>query len=272
MPSSPSSRVLNASAPVLTVGIVTFRTDFLVLKNTLDSLRACTLPIALVIIDNTGDDAYFTALEKHTGERCVRSSANKGYGFGHNLALRYLPHAPYHLVLNPDVIVHEGCIETLLEHMQQQADLGIAMPKILHWNGSLQPLNKRDPNVFDLFARRFIPKFLHALPPIRNHMEHYVMMDYGYEQSYEVPFASGCFMLFRRSVWDAIGGFDERFFMYFEDADISRRVREIAKIRYYPQATIVHLWARCSHTSWQPTAAALKSAYQYFQKWGWKWW
>lgn len=116
-----------------------------------------------------------------------------------------------------------------------------------------------------------MPKFLQALPGIRQHMGRYVMMDYGYDRSYEVPFASGCCMLFRRSVFDVVGGFDERFFMYFEDADICRRIRAVAKIQYFPDASIVHLWARCSHTSWQPTMAALKSAYQYFEKWGWKW-
>ncbi len=267
MPTQPS----NSPSPVITIGIVTFRTDLSVLKATIDSLRACTLPVNLVIIDNTPEDAYFWLLQQKTGETCIRSSANNGYGSGHNWAVKHLPYAPYHLVLNPDVILHPGCLEAMVAMMENAPDIGLATPKMLNVNGTLQALNKRDPNVFDLYVRRFVPKPLQAISFIHRHMEHYVMMDFGYEQSYEVPFASGCCMLFRRSIWDEIGGFDERFFMYFEDADISRRARAAAKVQYCPQATITHLWARSSHTNWQPTIAALKSAYRYFQKWGWKW-
>ena len=256
---------------MITVSIVTFRTDLALLKATISSLRSCIFPITLVIIDNTPEDAYFWLLKKQTGEHCVRSGANNGYGFGHNLAMKHLPVAPYHLVLNPDVIIHHGCLEAMLAIMENATDIGLATPKILNVNGTLQLLNKRDPNVFALFMRRFVPKPLQELPAIRRHMEHFMMMDFGYEQSYEIQFASGCFMLFRRSIWDAIGGFDEQFFMSFEDADISRRARSIAKVQYCPEATITQWWARRSHTNWQSTIDALKSAYQYFRKWGWKW-
>lgn len=263
--------ITNSIAPLITVSIVTYRTDLSVLGNTIKSLRNCSLPFELVIIDNTMDEGYFFKLHEYTNEHCIRSPANKGYGFGHNLALKYLPNAPYHLILNPDVIIHNGCIEALVKMMGNSTEAGMLTPKILNRSGSLQLLNKHDPNVLDLLIRRFIPKKIQDSPKVRKYMDKYVMIDYGYDTSYEVPFASGCFMFFRREVLNKIGGFDENFFMYFEDADISRRARAVSKVTYCPEAVITHLWARHSHTNLQPTLFALQSAYKYFHKWGWKW-
>lgn len=257
--------------PLVTVSIVTYKTDLSVLDDTVKSLYNCSLPLELVIIDNTMDDEYFLKLKERVNQHCIRSTLNKGYGFGHNLALKHLPAAPYHLILNPDVIIHDGCIETLVNMMETSPDVGLLSPKILNKDGTLQLLNKHDPNVLDLFIRRFVPKKMQDLPQIRQYMDKYVMLDRGYNECYEVPFVSGCFMFFRREVLDKIGGFDENFFMYFEDADISRRARASAKVKYCPEAVITHLWARHSHTNLQPTIFALESAYRYFKKWGWRW-
>lgn len=258
-------------SPLITVSIVTYQTDLTTLKDTIASLRECTLSIELVIIDNTQDEDYFELIKKETGEHCVRSPVNKGYGFGHNLSLKYLPAAPYHLVLNPDVIIHSGCLEKMFEMMEGNPEIGLGTPKILNKDETLQLLNKHNPNVLDLLIRRFVPKPIQETRLIRRYMDKYVMLDYGYEISYEVPFASGCFMFFRREILNKIGGFDENFFMYFEDADISRRAADASKVQYCPQAVITHLWARHSHKKLQATIFSLKSAYQYFQKWGWKW-
>ncbi|MDE3060362.1 MAG: glycosyltransferase family 2 protein [Pseudomonadota bacterium] len=260
------------SLPAVTASIVTFRTDFSIVKDVLDSLRACTLPLEIIIVDNTPEKEYFEALQAMSGVRCIHNPENPGYGAGHNLAVRESWPAPYHLVLNPDVFVHTECIERLVTLMEKEPDIGLAVPKIFYLDGALQPLNKRDPTMLDLYLRRFVPDRWQTLGPVRRRIEHYIMMDYGYDRSYEVPYVSGCFMLFRRSVFEAIDGFDERFFMHFEDADISRRVRTVARIRYCPDAQITHRWARGTHKSWLMTLTACKSAFQYFNKWGWRWW
>lgn len=241
------------------------------LKATLASLKRTSVPLAIILVDNSLDDAYFATLKHETQEHCVQAARNGGYGFGHNLAVTHLPQAPYHLVLNPDVLFQGDCLAAMISMMESQTDIGLLTPRILNADGSLQLVNKRDPSVLDLFLRRFVPKRFHHLPLLRNYMARYVMLDHGYETSYEVPFASGCCMLFRRSVWDKIDGFDERFFLYFEDADISRRARAVARVCYCPQAAIIHLWARTAHNSWQLTRVAIRAALTYFRIWGWRW-
>lgn len=261
-----------APAPILTIGIVTFHTPLDVLEKTLASLTSCAVPYEIVIVDNTLSEEYFAKLQAHTKLRCVRSPANRGYGFGHNLAVQHVQHAPYHLVLNPDVVVHPGCLEALVAMMERTPEVGLIVPRVHNVDGSLQHLNKRDPSMLDLGIRRFVPKCLHALPMIQRRLDYYVTKDIGYDAPCEVPYASGCFMLFRRTVWDAVGGFDEGIFLHMEDADITRRVRAIARVLFYPDAVITHLWARSSHKSLRFTLVTIVSALYYFRKWGWKWW
>lgn len=263
---------MTSSPPIITVGIVTFHTPIEMLKATLESLRICTLPMEVVIVDNTLGTNYFSTLQTLEGVRCIKSPVNSGYGYGHNLACKSSSSAPYHLILNPDVVIQPGCLEALVAGMDKESNIGMNIPKIYFPNGELQPLNRRDPTVLDLCLRRFVPACLQSLPPIRRRMDYFIMMDHGYDVACDVPNASGCCMLIRRDIFDAIGGFDERFFMYFEDSDLTRRVRARARARYVPEAKIIHCWARGSHTNWRLTLVTLKSAWKYFQKWGWKWW
>ncbi len=256
----------------LTVSIVTYYSDIATLQQVLASLGQCAVPVKIVIVDNTNDPEYFARLSNLGGVQCIRSPRNGGYGYGHNLALSTCGDAPYHLILNPDVMIHAGCIETLIEKMEQQHDIVLATPKTLDVSGALQHLNKRDPTVLDLVLRRLPQKYMQRVPMAEKRMARYMMMDVGYNGACDVPFASGCFMLFRRSALDALHGFDEQFFMYFEDADISRRARKIGRVQFVPEAVITHKWQGGSRTSWKLTLAIVKSAFQYFQKWGWRWW
>ena len=202
--------------------------------------------------------------------RFIRSRENRGFGAGHNLALKIRPASKYYLVLNPDVILHPGTLKTMVNYLENHTDVGLLSPKILNPDGTLQPLNKRLPSLFDLFARRFLPRKLQEIPRIQQKMNHYIMLDQGYERTLDVPFLSGAFLLFRSSILEKVGLFDERFFMYFEDTDMNRRVQEFARGVYLPDAVITHHWSRVSHKRIKYTWIFIVSAFRYFQKWGWK--
>jgi hypothetical protein len=177
----------------------------------------------------------------------------------------------YHAICNPDILIASDIFTPLVEFMETHPKIGLSCPKFLNLDGSVQPLNRQYPNMVDLFLRRFLTPAL--APLFQKRLSSYDMRDVGYDHSYDVPFVSGAFMFCRTSVLKAVGGFDERFFLYFEDADLSRKVQAHGyRTVYCPEVAVTHAWERLAHKSWRGTWIFIKSAYQYFRKWGFKLW
>lgn len=251
--------------------IVTYRSPFEAVREAVKSLQRSTIAIDVTLVDNDSGQDYVRELKTLDNVRVIEAGANRGFGFGHNIGILNALPCDFYLVANPDVVVQDGCLEAMVDYLKAQPDIGLLAPKVTFPDGTLQPLNKRLPSVFDLFARRFLPASLQQLSWVKRRMDRYAMLDVGYESATEVPFISGCFMLFRKSVLDRVGGFDEGYFMYLEDCDITRRTAEYARCVYYPQATIIHHWARGSHRSLKLMGVMIRSMIYYFRHWGWKW-
>lgn len=197
------------------------------------------------------------------------NSRNTGYGRGHNKVIKTELTSHYHIIINPDIIIAPSTIESLCSFMDDNLDIGIVCPKILNEDGTIQFLNKRYPNVFDLFARRFVPQSMHRF--MKHRLAHYEMKDIGYDDICDVEVLTGCFMFCRSDALTAVGGFDDRYFMYMEDADLCRKIQQAGyRTVYYPHAAITHLWERSSYKSLRMTWVHLRSAVAYFSKWGWK--
>ena len=251
--------------------IVTYRSDIEQLKAAVASFQRTTLTKHLAIVDNDSGEDYLKELHQIRGVPVIQSGANSGFGYGHNVGRSRAVPSDYYLVMNPDVVIHEGCLEAMVSYMDEHSDIGLLAPKVLNPDGSLQALNKRHPSVFDLFARRFLPGPLKNMTWVKKRMDSYEMRDVGYDNVCDVPFVSGCFMLFRDTALRKTGGFDEHFFMYLEDCDITRRLNKHHRSVYYPQAVITHHWARGSHKSLHLLWVMIQSMVHYFNKWGWKW-
>lgn len=255
----------------IVASIVTYRSPVYQLRKAVDSFNESGLSTHLIIVDNDSGAEYTSSLKAFQCE-VIESGRNGGFGFGHNIAIKRSHPCDYYLVLNPDVEIKPGALEKMVDYLDDNVDIGLMVPRVKFPHGQQQYLNKRLPSVLDLFIRRFMPRFMTHIPAIKRRMDHYEMRDVGYEYSADVPFCSGCFMLFRKSVLDAIGGFDEHFFMYLEDCDITRRVNEAGyRSVYFPRAIIIHHWARGSHKSFKLMVVMIKSMIYYFMKWGWKW-
>ncbi|MFO1241665.1 MAG: glycosyltransferase family 2 protein [Rickettsiales bacterium] len=254
--------------------IVTYHSPIEDVVRAVDSFFATSLDVALSIVDNASGSDYLEKLKAVVDARAtiIEAPRNGGFGYGHNIGMLKAPECEFYLILNPDVRIHPGCLEALIAYLQANPDVAVVGPKVLYEDGVLQPLNKRAPTVYDLLIRRFLPSFLAEKPFFKRRMEHYMMLDTGYEAPCEVEFLSGCFLLFRKSVLDRIGGFDERFFMYLEDADITKRARELGRTMYCPDGVITHRWARGSHKKLSLMWVMLHSMVTYFSKWGVKWW
>lgn len=195
---------------------------------------------------------------------------NLGYGRAHNLGILYSQPSKYHVILNPDIVIPHGTINSLVRYMDDDPNIGLVCPKVLNEDTSIQPLNRRYPTIFDLFIRRFLPKRLHSL--LEKRLSWYETRDIGYEKPHDVEFMTGCFMFCRTSVLITVGGFDGRYFMYFEDCDLGRKFQNAGfRTVYYPCVTVTHLWERASHKRIKMTWVFIINMVRYFNKWGWKW-
>lgn len=257
--------------PKITACIVTHNNNPEHVKEAISSFHAQQgdFEKQLIVVDNGSTTDLLEQIGTFENTVIIPYGENIGFGAGQNIGLGQANDCDYFLVLNPDVKLHDSCLETLISFLSKHQNVGAVIPKVQFPDGTIQPLNKRNPTVFNLFARRFLPKSMQSR--FQKKMDHYMMLDVGYDHSYPLEFMSGCFMLIRKSTLDEVDGFDERFFLYMEDADLTRRINQISQAYYCPDATITHHWARGSHKQLKLTWIMIQSTYRYFQKWGWQW-
>jgi GT2 family glycosyltransferase len=222
--------------------------------------------LLVYLVDNSPTDA-FRSLAGRFGVRYHHQPHNPGYARAHNWALRdaIAAGSAYHFVLNPDIQIPLDGIGKLLAYMEQHPDVGLLAPRVHYPDGRLQPLCKLLPHPIELLVRRFFP-LLHRSS---GRLARYELHASGYSRVMDVPALSGCFMLMRVETLARAGLFDERFFLYFEDVDLSRRIGRIARTVFVPHVAVVHDYARGSYRDWRLLWHHLVSAGRYFNKWGW---
>jgi len=234
---------------------------------TINSFLNTSMSIRLYLVDNSSND---NLKELSTIDRRIEyvfNNANLGYGSAHNIAMRksIADSVPYHLVLNPDIYFEKGKIDNIYEYMEENPDVGSVMPKVLYPDGEIQYLCKLLPSPFDLIFRRFVP--FEKWKDKRN--EIYELRFTGYDEIMNIPYLSGCFMFLRVDILKKVGLFDERFFMYLEDTDLSKRINRVAKNIFYPYVHIYHEYSKGSYKNKKLLMYHIQSAIKYFNKWGW---
>ena len=219
----------------------------------------------LYIIDNSPRDTLRAAAEMLDKVMYIHNK-NTGYGSAHNVALREAIklQADYHVVINPDIRIDQDAIRKLEDYMDERPDIGLVMPNIVYPNGEQQYLCKLLPTPTDLFLRRFLPKNFR-----KRKREQFELRFTGYDREMDIPFLSGCFMFLRISVLRKVGLFDERYFMYGEDIDLSRRIHAHSRTVFYPRVTIVHAHEAASYKSKKMLFIHIRNIVRYFNKWGW---
>ena len=191
---------------------------------------------------------------------------NVGYGRGNNRAIRLAMEegCQYHLVVNPDVWFSSDVIPTIWKYMEEHPEVGQIMPKVLVLDGKIQPLAKLLPTPMDMFCRMILPEWM-----FKRRNKRYELADSGYKNIMNVPCLSGCFMFLRTSTLQECGLFDERYFMYAEDFDLTRRIHRHFKTLFFPNVSIFHKFNRGSHRSLRLFLIHTMSMVRYFNKFGW---
>lgn len=232
---------------MLNVSIVLYKTPKAQLENILHILQESSVVRHIELIDN-------------------EKGPNVGYGAGHNQAIRKTieQDVPYHLVVNADISFSSGILGEMIAYMESHPEVGQMMPKVVYPDGSLQYLCKLLPTPMDVFGRRFLPASWN-----KKRNERYELRATGYDKIMNIPYLSGCFMLLRTSALKETGLFDERFFMYPEDIDLTRRIHARYQTLYYPLCTIVHHHEKASYRNWRLLWIHITNMCRYFNKWGW---
>lgn len=249
----------------VTISVVTYNSE----KHISALLDSITTQIKGVdfhvyIIDNASADITVQIVRDYceSDERItlIESRGNIGFGRAHNLVLERID-SHYHVIINPDITLKSDVITELCCYLDKREDIGLVTPKVLFPSGGLQILPKRDPRFIYLMSRRLNFKFL------KKYRQQYEMSDRDMESPFDVDFCTGAFMFMRTSVYKQVGGFDERYFLYFEDADITRKIRQLTRTEYNPNFVVYHHWERFGKTQMKYMAIQMSSMVKYFVKW-----
>jgi hypothetical protein len=250
---------------VIYASIVVYKNAANVLKRCIDSILCSGLTAKLYIIDNSPTDELKEFVGGDARIEYIFNPSNSGFGTAHNIAIKNSIEngVKYHLVLNPDIYFEKGVIEELYNFMENNLDVGLVMPRVLYPDGSVQYLCKLLPTPLDLIRRRFLPEKIFSK---QNSL--YELRFTGYNKIMDVPYLSGCFMFIRTEALSRVGLFDERFFMYLEDTDITRRIYKYYRTVYYPDVSVFHEYEKGSYKNSKLLIYHLRSAVRYFNKWG----
>ncbi len=233
--------------------------------NVCERLRACLRSLQqhasrlaeqhMVVVDNASTDGSVEMLhQEFPSTHVIANTSNRGFSGGNNDGLQYIlaevdkRHLPlrdtYILLLNPDTIVTQGAIDTLLTFIATHTDVGVAAPQLRYPDGTRQSSRRRFPT---LATALFESTPLQPIAP-RTVLEQYYMLDQPEDTPCDVDWVVGAAMLVRALVVTQVGGFDEEnFFMYSEEVDWCRRIRRTGwRIVYYPAATVIHHEAQSS--------------------------
>lgn len=249
---------------MITASIVTFHTSHEDLSRLIECIMKSSID-KLFIIDNSSNDELREYVNNNAKIHYIHS-INLGYGSSHNVAIKKSIEdgSDYHVILNPDIYWNNDVIGELAKYMDVNPDVGQVMPKVFYPDGRLQYLCKMSPSPMDLIFRRFLPLRL-----THKRLEKFELRSTGYNKEMNVPYLSGCFMFFRVSAFKDVGLFDERFFMYPEDIDITRRMHAKYRTMFYPYVSIVHAHAAASKTNKKMLKIHILNMIKYFNKWGW---
>lgn len=269
----------------ISISIVVFRTPLEQLKRAVESailaLQAADLADGSIITVVDNGDGSDCALEQQLflakrleGTGCklefVRGHGNIGYGAAHNLAFEK-GHRFLHLFMNADVELDSQVFLQGSAYFKENHDVAMISPQAHDRLGNRQFLCKRYPTVLVLFLRGFGPEFLKKC--FSQRLAHYEMreLDSVRVASKDISIISGCFMLCRSDIIRQVGGFDTSFFLYFEDFDLSLRVRQDAKLAYVHGMKIRHDGGNSARKGAAHIAMFMRSAIRFFALHGWRW-
>ncbi len=213
----------------------------------------------LYIYDNCSTDRTVELLTQYFPQvKVIRGEKNIGFGQGHNQII-FQVRSKYHAVINPDIYFKGNVIGKMVDYMEKHPQVVQLTPEIRNLDGTIQYLPKIDPDI------RYV--ILSKLAPFKHYRQIYTMANVNIKKPTLVMSCTGCFSMIRTSVLKRVQGYDHRFFLYFEDADLSRRLRKYGDLIYHPGMHVYHAWKRDNTHSLKGAYIFLMSMLKYYRKW-----
>ena len=206
------------------------------LKSVFDQTK--NLKFEIFVVDNgSTDDTSKMVLDKFPQVNLFRNNHNLGFAAANNIAIRQAK-GEFVLLLNPDTEILDGAIEKMVDFMRAHQEAGIAGPKLLDSDKTLQPSIRRFPTILDQFL--ILVKIPHLWPNL-SVIKRYLAADFDYSRISEADQVMGAFFMVRQELFRQIGLFDEKFFIWFEEVDFCRRAKGAGyKVMYNPGAEVIH--------------------------------
>ncbi|AGZ35204.1 glycosyltransferase family 2 protein [Pseudomonas sp. SWI6] len=251
------------------VMVVNFNTASL-LQPMFDALRKARgeqLASYLVVDNASVDDSVARMAQVCPQALLVSNKHNVGFGRANNQLLEHLQ-GKYALLLNTDAFVASDTLDKTLEYMEAHPECGVLGVRLVGRDGDLQPCCRYFPTPLNIFVSRTgLDRFFPGLKMVDE-------MSWDHGTVRECDWLPGCFYLVRREVLDQVGLFDPRYFLYYEEVDHCKRVKEAGwKVVFYPHTTVVHIGGESSKSVAELEAASRQiSTYQiesellYFRK------
>ena len=246
--------------------IVLYQNEIVELNKAIECILATNVEIKLYLIDNSPTD-ILKSLNSDSRIEYTHFPENPGFGAGHNVAIQKAieMNSEYHFVINPDIYFEGDVISEMVNYIREDSEIGMLMPEILNEDGTVQNLPKLIPTPFGMIWRKIQkPNKIY-----QKFINRYELRFVERTKIYNAPILSGCFTLLNLKAIKEIGMYDDSYFMYFEDWDLSRRMHQKYKTIYYPRVSVVHGYDSGANKNKHLFKIFIKSFVIYFNKWGW---
>lgn len=250
--------------------------DFLLpcVKGIVDNTRS--LDYEIIIVDNASTDDSVQYIEQKILPRfwqvkLIKADSNRGFSAGNNLGIRE-GKGKYVLIMNPDIVIWDNVMAKMAQFMENNSLVGVAGPRLISPDASLQYFCYQYPSPQVLLYRRTpLARLRFAQAAIKK----YLMMDWDHADNRPVDWVQGSFMIVRRRAIQEVDLMDERYFLFLEDTDWCRRFWQAGwQVWYCAEVEVVHYHERASASAFPKTLfnkmawVHVISALKYFHKWG----
>jgi len=245
-----------------------------ILYNCIDSVINCSQRASyeIIVVDNSVNETLKIEINRKLPRvNYIKSTKNLGYGGGNNLGARYA-RGKYLFFLNPDTELKPRALNNLASFLENNQKAAIAAPNLIHENGKIF----EHIGTADLTPARGVValSFLNKLFPKSHFSRDYWLKTLPKDKLREVGAIPGTAFMIRKNIFERVGGFDEKFFLYFEETDLCKRVKELSvgkfkedwKIYITPRSEVIHFWFSKRRRSDKLQKIFERSRFYYFKK------